>query len=177
MNEYIQDNLTLIFGGAKSGKTDFAVSMGNKVEGKKIYIATADILDEEMEYKAKRHRETRGREWHTIEESIEVDRILLSLRNECSVVLLDCVTLWLSNITCNDIKEEAVLSKIDSMLIAADCIDYKLIIVSNELGMGIVPDNRMARIFRDISGKANQMIANRAKDVYFVTAGIPVKIK
>lgn len=169
--------LKLILGGAKSGKSSFAMELAEKIPGEKIYLATAQALDDEMKEKIKRHKKDRSSSWETIEETEEISQILKGLRFQCSVVVLDCITLWLSNLLHKGYDEGEVFEIIKKFLDTAKKSDYSLLAVSNEVGMGIVPKNKLARQFRDIAGKINQEIAKAADEVYFVFSGIPKKIK
>jgi len=143
------------------------------MNGRKLYLATGEPFDEEMAERIKKHKKERGNNWTTIEEPINViDAVKKNKR--CDVILLDCLTLWISNLLMKDSR----LKKIIVNLIST-CKHSKanIIIVSNEVGLGIVPDNELARKFRDIIGLANQRIAAASDDVYFVVSGIPLKIK
>lgn len=140
-------------------------------------MATAEALDDEMREKIKRHKRDRPSSWETIEETEDISKILKGLRFRCSVVVFDCITLWLSNLLCKGYGEEEVLERIRNILDIVKKSDYSLLAVSNEVGMGIVPGNKLARQFRDIAGKVNQEIAKAADEVYFVFSGIPKRIK
>lgn len=174
--------LTFIIGGAKSGKSSFALREASRIEGSKAYIATAEALDEEMKERIENHRIERGSEWETFEEPLSISEVLLKIKAHNSAVLLDCLTIWLSNILLkaeiagpgHESPEESIRKFTDTL---KQLQDLKLFIVSNEVGAGIVPENKLARRFRDLAGTLNQNVAEIADDVYMVTAGIPVKIK
>ncbi|MEW6616784.1 MAG: bifunctional adenosylcobinamide kinase/adenosylcobinamide-phosphate guanylyltransferase [Thermodesulfobacteriota bacterium] len=170
--------IIFVTGGARSGKSTFAYNLANSISSPRAYIATAEPLDDEMKERIKRHQEERGRGWDTIEEPIDLPGIFSGIRGKYTVVLVDCITLWVSNLLHlykND--EKNVMDDVEKLIGVCKKIDSRLIVVSNEVGMGIVPENRMARLFRDISGKTNQMLANMAGSVYFIISGLPVKIK
>lgn len=169
-------NLILILGGVRSGKSRFGVKLASKLKGKVTYLATASALDSEMEERIKEHRKNRPKQWITAEEPLSIENVFKE--KGCSkVVLLDCLTLWISNCLLSDKSEEEILTRLNSFLYLAKENKTHLIIVSNEVGLGIVPENRLARRFRDIAGLANQLVAQEAKQVYWMTAGIPTKIK
>lgn len=167
----------LIIGGAKSGKSSFAETLACVVPGKRAYVATAQALDEEMLLKIQRHKQDRGDSWDTFEEPISVASLLQKLNGKYEVVLLDCLTLWLSNIMMKCNGDQELLSHFESLAAAIKDLEGTTIIVSNEVGLGIVPDNPLARRFRDCAGILNQKIATIADEVYFTVAGIPMKIK
>jgi adenosylcobinamide kinase/adenosylcobinamide-phosphate guanylyltransferase len=170
--------IIFVTGGARSGKSTFAYNLANSMNSPRAYIATAEPLDEEMRERIKRHQEERGAGWETIEEPIDLPGVFNRIRGKHIVVLLDCVTLWISNLLHlykND--EKNVMDDVEKLISVCTEIDSCLIVVSNEVGMGIVPENRMARLFRDISGKTNQRLGNIASSVYLIISGLPVKIK
>ncbi len=163
-----------ITGGARSGKSSFAITKASGFKGKKAYIATAEALDEEMEERIKKHKKDRGEDWDTYEEPLHISKVIEKIGDKYSVVLLDCLTLWLSNLIMNnmDIEEE-----INTFVCSLSAIHCPLYIVSNEVGMGIVPENEIARRFRDMAGMLNQEVAEKADEVYMMVSGIPVKLK
>ncbi len=170
--------LILVTGGARSGKSAFAYNLAMPVSKRRAYIATAEPLDEEMEERIKKHQAERGKGWDTIEEPIDLPGVLNGIRGKYGVVLIDCITLWISNLLhIYQDSEERAMADIEKLVNVSRGVDYDLIIVSNEVGMGIVPENRLARLFRDISGRANQMLGKTASSVYLVVSGLPLKIK
>ena len=163
--------ITLILGGARSGKSAFAESLmpaGVDV----FYIATAEARDDEMTSRIATHQQRRGSSWITIEAPLNLVDALSTLKQ--TPTLLDCLTLWLSNLmeADRDIDQE-----IKHLTACLNEIPGPVVIVSNELGQGIVPDNALARRFRDHAGRLNQAVAAVADQVYFVTAGIPTQLK
>jgi adenosylcobinamide kinase/adenosylcobinamide-phosphate guanylyltransferase len=166
-----------ITGGARSGKSAFAERLANGMTGKRAYIATAQALDPEMAARIQHHRERRGNEWDTYEEPLAIGDLLVKLNERYQIVLLDCLTLWLSNVMAHTNGDDAVNSRSDVLVAAIKSFDGSSIIVSNEVGLGIVPDNPLARRFRDFAGMLNQKMAHAADEVYFTAAGIPMKIK
>jgi adenosylcobinamide kinase/adenosylcobinamide-phosphate guanylyltransferase len=171
-----------ITGGARSGKSIFAEKMARGIGEQLCYLATAQTLDGEMEERVKRHKERRGVQWQTIEEPIHLSQSLARCDGQYQVVLLDCITLWLSNLlfkyeqSGEDIGAR-ILEDVQRLKTTLHGMVTPVIIVSNEVGMGIVPDNDLARLFRDIAGKANQLLAVAADEVHVVISGIPLKIK
>jgi adenosylcobinamide kinase/adenosylcobinamide-phosphate guanylyltransferase len=166
--------ITFIIGGARSGKSSFATNEALKIGGRKAYVATAEALDSEMKERINEHKRNRGNEWDTYEEPIEIVSLIKDIHKKYDVILIDCLTLWLSNLMYSN-KE--IKNEIHSFCCSLFTVHCSLFTVSNEVGMGIVPDNKMARDFRDLAGFLNQKIAEIADEVYLVTAGIPVKIK
>jgi adenosylcobinamide kinase/adenosylcobinamide-phosphate guanylyltransferase len=172
--------ITFITGGARSGKSSFALKSASALAGQKAYLATAESLDQEMKERISRHREERGSVRDTHEEPVKIADTLKSIIDNYDVVLLDCLTLWLSNLVCSNMDCEKDIDELIDVLRNARAIHespLQLFIVSNEVGMGIVPDNEIARRFRDLSGILNQKVAQIADEAYLVTAGIPMRIK
>ncbi len=177
--------LTFIIGGARSGKSAFAMNLAKKHKHV-CYIATADsgqtsqIDDGEMLKRIQNHRKNRPADWETVEAPLELDKTLSNLNGKLDVVLIDCITLYVTNMLLGGSKEagdEYIIDAINKLCIVCKKIPSHVIMVSNEVGYGIVPDNALSRRFRDIAGYANQIIAKEADNVYFVTAGIETKIK
>jgi adenosylcobinamide kinase/adenosylcobinamide-phosphate guanylyltransferase len=186
----MNNKIIFITGGARSGKSLFALNEASKIKGQKAYIATAEALDSEMKERIERHKKIRGDEWDTYEEPVKILDTLRAIKDKYSVIILDCLTLWLSNILHraqsterrtqmieNDIQEFIKELKTFKDASHITCYALRLFIVSNEIGMGIVPDNKLAREFRDLAGLLNQKVAKIADEVYLMTAGIPIKIK
>jgi adenosylcobinamide kinase/adenosylcobinamide-phosphate guanylyltransferase len=166
--------LVLVLGGARSGKSSFALREASALPGRKAYIATAQAFDPEMQEKIKKHRAERDSGWDTFEEPSDLSRLLAEISNTHDVVLIDCLTLWLSNLMLADKNVEKEMEAFISSLATVHCSVFT---VSNEVGMGIVPANEIARRFRDFAGTLNQRVAAAADQVYLVIAGVPLKIK
>jgi adenosylcobinamide kinase/adenosylcobinamide-phosphate guanylyltransferase len=166
--------ITFITGGARSGKSSFALKQASRIAGKKAYIATAEALDEEMRKRIEDHRKQRGKEWDTFEEPLMIAEVIKKIGDQYDTLVLDCLTLWLSNIIHSNLIIEAEIERLISSLLTNHT---SIFIVSNEVGMGIVPENEMARKFRDMAGLLNQKVAGAADEVYIVVAGIPLRIK
>lgn len=168
----------LITGGARSGKSSYALKLADAVRGRKGYLATAQPLDEEMEERIRGHREGRGDEYISIEEPLNITQRLKEIDGSFEVIVIDCLALWISNLlhrgerNLSRIKEE-----IREFVDCAKGLKSRLILVTNEVGMGIVPDNELARIFRDLIGFTNQLIAENADGVVVMFSGIPWRLK
>ena len=171
------NKIYFITGCARSGKSAFAEKLALDLNGKHAYIATAQALDAEMVARIAKHRRDRGNSWDTYEEPLAVAELMRKLSGRYEVVLLDCLTLWLSNIMAHTDGDGTVLSRSEELVQEIQAFGGACIVVSNEVGLGIVPDNPLARKFRDLAGMLNQKVAQAADEVYFTAAGIPVKIK
>lgn len=173
----MDNKLYFITGGARSGKSAFAEDIAAGIQGKRAYVATAQALDAEMAQKIAKHRTDRGDVWDTFEEPLAVAELLAKLFQGYQVVLVDCLTLWLSNVMAHTDEDAAVVHRIEELVSMLRKCSGVCIVVSNEVGLGIVPDNPLARKFRDLAGMLNQKVARVADHVYFTAAGIPMKIK
>lgn len=179
-------NKQLIFvtGGARSGKSSFAEKLASKFGSDKVtYLATAQVFDHEMADRVKRHQEQRPSNWITLEEPLDVCRAMDLVPSDSKVVLLDCLSLLVSNLlfkyenyTYEEITEK-VLRDVLEVVNKAKQLKAQVIVVSNEVGMSIVPENYLARLYRDLLGWANQKVAEQADQVFLVTAGIPIELK
>jgi len=165
---------TLVFGGARSGKSRFAERLAINSGLEKVYVATGAAYDDEMADRIAAHRQQRGDGWITIEEHLDIENLLLSECRPGRVLLVDCLTLWLSNLTFADRDIPARAAKLCAAIrqVRGACI-----FVSNEVGMGIVPENSLSRSFRDAQGRLNQDIAGACNQVVFVAAGLPLLMK
>lgn len=168
--------LILYLGGAKSGKTRLALACAEKFPAPRTYMATAQALDDEMEIRIKNHQAERGPDWRTVETPFEPDFALKSAPGD-SVVLLDCLTLWLTNLMGQNDDSQWINERVGQLIEAIDSYAGTVIIVSNEVGGGIVPMNVMARQFRDLAGSANQRLAARADKVIMAVAGLELPLK
>jgi adenosylcobinamide kinase / adenosylcobinamide-phosphate guanylyltransferase len=165
----------LVLGGARSGKSRHAETLAMSEDSHRIYIATAEISDDEMRERIAVHRAQReGKGWETIEEPLGLPAALMRLSKPETVIVVDCLTLWLNNIL---FKERPVTPMIQALCSALASVRGTVILVSNETGLGIVPDNALARQFRDGAGTLNQRVAEIADEVIFMVAGLPVTLK
>ncbi len=177
--------IILITGGARSGKSTFAEKLAASLtEGKKAYIATAQIFDEEMANRVKIHQSRRDDTWVTFESPFEAEKAIEDADKTADVILFDCMTIYISNFLCayeslDDLDNINIELKnlVNKLLDAAKKISGTIIIVTNEVGCGIVPENKLARVFRDCAGIANQMVAAAADDVYLTVCGLSVNLK
>ena len=181
-----------VTGGAKSGKSRFAEELAMKKE-KRIYLATSIPFDNEMKSRVKRHKEQRGNDWTTIEAYRDIEEILLNVENinEMEVILLDCLTNMVTNIMIMEketdwdnisdeelkIIENDVLQEVEKVISFSKKHSCDVIIVSNEVGMGLVPEYSLGRHFRDIAGIMNQIVAKEASEAYLVVSGIALRVK
>lgn len=166
-----------VVGGARSGKSGHALSLALAHEDlEKVFIATAQAFDAEMSARIDAHRFERGDLWKTIEEPLEVARAVESL-GPGKVIVVDCLTLWLSNLIHSE-KDDSKIKEEIAALAKAFCDAPSVVIgVSNEVGLGLVPENALARRFRDLSGIMNQAMASKAYEAWFIAAGLPLKLK
>lgn len=171
-----QSSPHLILGGAKSGKSAFAEALLETLPPPYVYVATAEVLDEEMAERVRRHQQRRAGCWETIECPLHLVGTLKTLQNQNRPVLVDCLTLWLSNLLLQSAPASPA-ELIQEFCQALQGIDYPLLLVANEVGSGIVPDNALARRFRDLAGWLNQQVAAACRSVTLVVAGLPVQIK
>lgn len=171
-----------ITGGARSGKSRFAEELAQRFGAPLGYLATAQALDSEMEERIRQHQARRGTAWQTIEEPLHLPQCLACNDGVHKAILVDCVTLWLSNLLLHyeDLDEEVeerIMDNVHRLTNTLREIRTPVILVSNEVGQGIVPENRMARLFRDIAGRTNQMLAAAADEAHVVISGIPLRLK
>ena len=182
--------LILVTGGARSGKSTFAEDMVRKLGDKVVYIATSAACDDEMKERIKKHRQQRPSDWITVEAYKDLDIKLKDILPGMDAVLLDCITIMVSNVMLEkamdwegisaeeiDKVEADVKLEIEKLINTAKVSPVPFIIVTNELGMGVVPPYELGRAVRDIAGRANQMLAKASEEVYLCVSGIPVRIK
>ena len=169
--------ITLITGGARSGKSRFAESLAMKQGEPLLYIATAGFGDREMAERIASHQERRGAVWQTIEEQYDLVGVLKGHDGWFNATLVDCVTLWLTNLLLKLEVKTAVLEEVRRTASIFHTLKTPLILVSNEVGMGIIPDNPLGRTFCDLSGEANEILAAAADEVYVTFSGLPLKLK
>ena len=183
-------NIVLVTGGARSGKSNFAELLCREQNNSTAYIATSVAFDDEMKDRIKKHQDSRPKEWKTYEIYKDIYSIVEDLDKNHDTVILDCLTLMINNLmftygidvdkaTTEEINEieEYIKDQVEKLLKAVKDTNLYFLIVTNELGMGIVPENKLSRIYRDFVGRANQLIAKYSDEVYFVVSGIPMKVK
>ena len=170
--------ITLVIGGCRSGKSRYALELAQALPARRrVYLATCVPRDGEMAERVRRHRAERGAGWITREEPRDLVAVVGEEAGPHQVLLVDCLTLWVSNLLLEHECEEAVTQAADALVGALAKAPGPVILVSNEVGLGIVPDNRLARLFRDCAGQVNQAVAACAGTVVWSVAGIPVAIK
>jgi adenosylcobinamide kinase/adenosylcobinamide-phosphate guanylyltransferase len=165
--------LSLILGGARSGKSMFAERLATTANRPRAYVATSQAFDTEMEAKIAKHRQDRGPDWHTIEAPLDLEAALAEVSSN-SIVMIDCLTLWLSN---QMLAEADIDAEITKLLTVLSATPNPVICVSNEVGMGLVPDTPLGRQFRDHQGRLNHKIAEQSDLAVFVAAGLPLVLK
>jgi len=179
---------TLILGGARSGKSTFAQELALRSAAPVLFVATAAPGDEEMRQRIIKHQQERPATWQTLEVTTGIASKIAERAGRAQTVIIDCITLLVSNILLphttradeeidTDLIEEEVKTEINELVNCIRRAPAHFIIVTNEVGLGIVPDNKISRLYRDLLGKANQLLAEHADQVYFLAAGIPVRIK
>jgi adenosylcobinamide kinase / adenosylcobinamide-phosphate guanylyltransferase len=174
--------MILVTGGCRSGKSGYAQKIAESVPGLKTYIATCPCLDDEMAERIRKHKEMRKSCWVTIEETIDLAGAL-SVAHECPMILVDCLTLWVNNLLYHaetlkeDFTEADMIRQCRKILDACSPISGRVIFVTNEVGMGIVPADFLSRRFRDLAGRCNQIMAEKADSVIAMISGIPLTLK
>lgn len=168
--------LILVLGGASSGKSEVAIRLAGH-RGPRAFLATGQALDEEMAERIARHRASRSADWHTVEIPADIEQWLTNEGMNYQSILIDCLTLWLNNLIMVGEKESAIRERTSTLLQAARCTNARVVMVSNELGLGLVPADRLSRAFRDLAGRVNQQIAAEADEVHLVLSGLPLKLK
>lgn len=167
--------VVLVGGGARSGKSDLALRLALAAPGPRVFLATATASDEEMAARIARHQQDRGEQLLTLEEPLDAPGVVAGAT--APVLLVDCLTLWLSNLLVAERSDAEVEAEIERLLSALDAREGLTILVSNEVGLGIVPMNALARRFRDLAGRAHQRLARRADEVYFGAFGLMLRLK
>jgi adenosylcobinamide kinase/adenosylcobinamide-phosphate guanylyltransferase len=170
--------LILITGGTRSGKSDFAQRCAEAHAGPLLYVATATIADSEMAARIFRHQQARRERWNLLEEPCDLCGCLPEAAAGQGAILLDCVTLWITNLLfAHNEEPAAVLAEVRRFIACLAVIDSPVYLVTNEVGNGIVPENRLARLFRDLAGEVNQELAAAANSAWLVVAGLPLRLK
>ncbi len=174
----------LITGGARSGKSQRAQEMAKKAVGQVLFVATAEAGDDEMKRRIKAHRKARPKDWKTLEVTTHIGREITKNIGQAKTVIIDCITLLISNVmlqhsekTNASIVEKAVTAEVKELLDCMKKTKADFIIVTNEVGLGIIPGDKLSRFYRDLLGKVNRMLAEKVDEVYLMVAGIPLCIK
>jgi adenosylcobinamide kinase / adenosylcobinamide-phosphate guanylyltransferase len=172
----VNKQLILITGGARSGKSKYAEQRAAALGSRRLYIATAEAKDEEMARRIAEHKQRRGNDWRTIEEPLALSAALLAQRGRTECALVDCVTLWLSNLLLRHDVDFAARN-VEELMETLARLDFHVVLVTNEVGWSIVPDHPLGRQFRDLAGWTNQQIAAAADEVILTVAGVPMIVK
>lgn len=187
----MKNRIIFCTGGARSGKSEFAETLALSKEGQKGYIATGQAYDEEMKHRIHLHQERRKVIWNNYEVPHTISEHIYTVLKECSVVLVDCLTMWTTNLLLQDgefrsqedinERERAILSEVQAVLDGIRSYEGEqektVIFVTNEIGLGIVPENKLARIFRDVMGRVNRLVAAEADEAYMTISGMTIDVK
>ena len=168
--------MIFVTGGARSGKSAFALRKASSLAGDAVsFIATAEALDVEMSERIERHRLERNSNWQTLEESLDIGSALERATHK--LIVLDCVALWVSNLLLTGTSETAMLERTAAFIASAATLEKNVIVVSNEVGLGIVPDNALSRRYRDALGRVNQTFAAASSEAYLLVSGLELQLK
>ncbi len=167
--------IVLVGGGARSGKSAFALACARRLGTRRVFVATAVAGDDEMSERIRRHRVERGSDFVTREEALALPRLLAEER-EAEVVVVDCLTLWLANLLMQGQSEAHIEAQVDELMAALAPRRYHVVLVSNEVGFGVVPDSALGRTFRDVAGRAHQKIAAQADEVFMAAMGMVIRL-
>jgi len=171
-----RSKLILVLGGAASGKSQAALNLAG-LGGPRAFVATGQALDGEMKVRIERHQATRSSDWETAEVPIEIEKWFINNSKDYRVIVLDCLTLWLSNLKGQHLEDSAISDATADLLRAIRRTKARVVVVSNELGLGLVPARKTVRAFRDLAGRINQQVASEADEVYLVVGGLPLRVK
>ena len=184
----MKSTVILCSGGARSGKSEFAEQLALSLKGRKAYIATGQAFDDEMKDRIKKHQLRRGKEWITFEIPLHLHKNWEQIKNVSDVILIDCLTMFTSNhvFAHGDINTQEDANRIESIILEElrlllqdinNSNDKTVIFVTNEIGLGIVPENKLARYFRDITGRVNREVASAANKMYLTISGVTIELK
>jgi adenosylcobinamide kinase/adenosylcobinamide-phosphate guanylyltransferase len=171
-----QGRIILVLGGASSGKSETALQLAG-AQGPRAFVATGQGLDDEMAARIARHQATRTADWDTVEEPLDVEAWFAKHGSQYRTILFDCVTLWLSNLVGSGLHESVILGRVEMLVRTMRTITARIVIVTNELGLCLVPADPSARAFRDLAGRVNQHIAAGADEAHLVVSGISLRLK
>ena len=184
----MKSTIILCSGGARSGKSEFAEQLALSLKGRKAYVATGQAFDDEMKDRIKKHQMRRGKEWITFEIPLHLHKNWEQIKNVSDVILIDCLTMFTSNhvFAHGDINTQEDFNRIESIILEElrllledinNSNDKTVIFVTNEIGLGIVPENKLARYFRDITGRVNREVASAANKMYLTISGVTIELK
>ena len=184
----MKSTIILCSGGARSGKSEFAEQLALSLKGRKAYVATGQAFDDEMKDRIKKHQLRRGKEWITFEIPLHLHKNWEEIKNVSDVILIDCLTMFTSNhvFAHGDINTQEDSNRIESIILEElrlllqeinNSNDKTVIFVTNEIGLGIIPENKLARYFRDITGRVNREVASAANKMYLTISGVTIELK
>jgi adenosylcobinamide kinase/adenosylcobinamide-phosphate guanylyltransferase len=177
MQEMRHSSITLVLGGVRSGKSRYAQQLAER-ESRVIFVATAEASDDEMHRKIERHRRDRPAEWITVEEPLELVQVLAEKALDCDVMVVDCLTVFAANLLeIEGDDQSAIEQRVEALCVALQSASCSVVLVSNEVGSGVVPAYPMGRRYRDLLGEINQSVARIADDVVLMVAGLPLALK
>ena len=168
--------LTLIGGGARCGKSAFALELARSRGERRALLATAEPLDAEMAARIAAHKAERGADFRTLEAPLELAAALRASAG-ADVIVIDCLTLWLSNLLLRDLPEPAILDRLEQLIAAAAEVRRRVIVVTSEVGLGLVPESALGRAFRDLAGRAHQRLGQAADEIYFAVLGVILRLQ
>ncbi len=167
----------LVLGGVRSGKSGFALKLGGALGPRRALVATAQPLDAEMADRIQKHREKRDSSWTVYEEPLQIGRILEKLDAAYDVIVVDCLSVWLSNLMHARMNEISPEGAVDLLLRRVSGMRTPVIFISSEVGLGVIPDNALARRYCDCAGRMHQRVADCSEEVYWMAAGLPMRLK
>jgi adenosylcobinamide kinase/adenosylcobinamide-phosphate guanylyltransferase len=177
MQETRQGSVTLVLGGARSGKSRYAQQLAEQWR-RVVFVATAKVTDDEMRAKIERHREDRPKDWLTVEEPLELGKVLAEHERDNEVIVVDCLTIFAATVLETEgEKSEAIDRRVEALCAALQGVQCNVVLVSNEVGSGVVPAYPLGRRYRDLLGEINQRVARVADDVVLMVAGLPLALK
>jgi adenosylcobinamide kinase/adenosylcobinamide-phosphate guanylyltransferase len=169
--------LALVVGGVRSGKSAFALALARSRGPRRVFVATAQAFDDEMRERIAQHVDERGRDFATVEAPHALEEAIAGQRGAADVVVIDCLTLWLSNLLLADTHAAAIESRVDAVAHALEDAPFATVLVSSEVGMGVVPESKLGRAFRDVAGRAHQRFARSAREIYLAAIGTIVRLR
>ena len=177
-NQMAELTSTLIIGGCRSGKSGHALKLAKQIRGRHhIFVATCVPQDHEMNARVERHQKDRGDTWHTVEAPLDPAAAIRESGMGADILVVDCLTLWISNLVMSGLEDSQIIEKVDILCGQLKNPPCPIVLVSNEVGAGIVPENALARRFRDLAGGCNQRVASSCEQVIWMVAGIAVSVK
>ena len=166
----------VIGGGVRSGKSAFALSLARQLGARRAFVATAQGIDADMRARIARHQEDRGTEFVTFEAPLELEATLRCL-TDVDVAVIDCLTVWLANLLVHGVEEAAIATRVDALAALLTEVPFHVVIVTNEVGMGVHPETALGRTFRDVVGRAHQRLARVADEIYFAALGVILRLQ